>query len=320
MSDFLVMGTSPVKKKDKVDLLIVGAGPAGLTAAIYAARAKLDFSIVEKMGVGGEIANTDKIENYPGFPEPLSGAELMKLFEKQLNGLGVSVESRDIQKLEKENRVFIAKAGGENITAKAIIIATGTEPKRLGILDEKKFIGKGISYCATCDGPFYQGKRIVVIGTGNSGIQEGLFLLKFASHITFIEILPHMMADKILQDRIRERDNVEFLFSHKLVGIDGDTKVSGVRVVPVNGGEEKTIPCDGVFIYIGLDPNTEFASDIAPLDPKGYIITDDKMRTSLPGLFAAGDVRAKLLRQVSTAVGDGATAAIAASEYLENNK
>ncbi|MDD5530039.1 MAG: thioredoxin-disulfide reductase [bacterium] len=302
---------------EKKDLVIIGAGPAGLTAGIYAQRAKLNTVILEKYITGGIAVNTDVIENYPGFNE-ISGFELMQKMEEQARAIGVNIVPEEVQTLEIRDNVKIVKTSKNEYETSAIIIATGTHYKKLNIPGEEKFFGRGISYCAICDGPLYKNKNIAVIGCGNSGIQEGLFLLKFVNHITFVEFLPFIAADKTLQERIKKHTKTKFYLSHKLVSVNGD---KGVESITIEGdGEEKNIDVAGVFIFAGLTPNTAFVKDVVKLDNKRYIMTNDNLETSVPGVFAAGDVREKRFRQVVTAAGDGALAAFSAELYIEKNQ
>ncbi|MFP4458888.1 MAG: NAD(P)/FAD-dependent oxidoreductase [Candidatus Zixiibacteriota bacterium] len=303
----------------KLELAILGAGPAGITAGIYAKRAGIDFAIIEKEPISGLITNTMDLENYPGFPEPQTGNELMEKFKKQLENLGTTIEMATVEKIEKDGDGYKVKLDNDEIHARTIIISTGSRIRPLGIPDEEKYIGRGISYCATCDGPLYSGKKIAIVGTGNSGIQEGLFLLKFVGHIDYIEMLPNMIAEQILQDRIAKHDNVDFHLSNKITKIEGDPFVEKVTIENVETGDEKTLEVDGIFVFIGYLPNTKCFEGTVELDKKGYIIADhDTLGTSAPGIFAAGDVRHKRLRQVATAVGDGANAVFSVQHYLEN--
>ncbi|MDI6840971.1 MAG: thioredoxin-disulfide reductase [bacterium] len=298
------------------DLIIIGGGPAGLSAGIYASRARLNTLLIEKLAPGGLPMTTHLIENYPGFPHGISGSELMKGMQVQATRFGLKFVIEEVISLEIENGVKLVKTATHKYKAYAVIIATGTLPKKLGILGEDKFSGKGVSYCATCDGPLFKDKAVAVVGCGNSGIQEGLFLLKFVSNVTFIEFLPYITADKILQEQIQKEQKVSFYLNHTLVSINGDEYISSVTIKDRTTGKEKVIDVEGVFIYAGLNPNTKFLQGVVNLDPHGYVITDENLETSVSGIFAAGDVRVKLLRQVATSVGDGALAAFTAEKYL----
>jgi len=292
----------------KFDVGIIGAGPAGLTAAIYTSRAKLKTAIFEKVAVGGLVATTDKIENYPGFSEGISGEELTSLMEKQAESFGAHIFNEGVDNIDIASNPKVLKTDRGDFSVKSVIIASGTSPKPLNIPGEGRFKGKGISYCATCDGPFFQDKEIVVVGCGNSGIQEGLYLLKFVKKITFVEFLPYMTAEKILQEKIKQENNVEFLLNSQLTSFEGQDKLTGIKVKHRETGEEKFISTDGAFIYVGLMPNTDYLKGKIELDDAGFVKTNALLETSIKGVFAAGDVRTTPLRQVATAVGDGALA------------
>ena len=311
-----VFGAKQEEVQEKeYDVGIIGAGPAGLTAGIYAARAKLKTIVFEKIAVGGLAATTDKIENYPGFNKGISGEELTSLMEKQAESFGVKIFNEGV--LDIITNPLTLKTDRGDFNAKTIIVATGTSPKSLNVPGEEKFKGRGISYCATCDAPFFQDKEIAVIGCGNSGIQEGLYLLKFVKKITFIEFLPYMTAEKILQERIKSQKNVEFFLNTQLVSFEGNDTLTGVKIKDRETGEERIISVDGAFVYVGLLPNTNFLKNKIELDEAGFIRTNALLETSVKGIFAAGDVRTTSLRQVATAVGDGALAAEMAVKYIE---
>jgi len=302
---------------DRYDLVILGAGPAGLTSAIYGARGNLKTLVVEKEVIGGEIASTDVVENYPGFPEGVSGAVLAQRMEEQTKKFGAQIYQGAIDRVDLKGDPKRVVVDGKEIEASSVIVATGTSPKSLGVPGEREFKGRGVSYCATCDGPIFSGQDIAVIGCGNSGLQEGLFILKFVKSISFVEFLPTIQAEKILQDRIREYKNVSFYLNHQLLSINGEKTVQSITIKDRKSGELKEIPVSGVFVYVGLIPNTDFLKDELKLNDWGYVVVDGKLQASLPGVFAAGDVREKDIRQVATAIGDGAVAAVAAGEYIE---
>ncbi len=304
------------EKKREYDALVIGAGPAGLTAAIYIARGRFSVLVFEKVIPGGLAATTHLIENYPGFPEGVEGEELGRLMEKQARNLGVEFAMEEVVDVELEGEKKRVKTRDGEYEGKAVVIATGSSHKKLGVPGEDKFTGKGVSYCATCDAPFYKDKKIAVVGCGNSGMQEGLYLLRFVRSIDFIEYFPYIPADKILQERVKKHENVKFHLNHQVLEIVGDERVEGVRVKKRDTGEEKVIEVDGVFIFAGLSPNTAFLNGKMELED-GYVVTDEFMRTSIPGVFACGDVRKKVLRQVATAVGDGAVCGASVVEYLE---
>ncbi len=300
------------------DIIIIGGGPAGLTAGIYASRARLKTLLLEKNIIGGLAATTDRIENYPGFPDDVSGMDLLERMRKQAERFGTEIkefeEVRDVKPLNK--RIEITTVQGK-YSALSVVIASGSEPKKLNVPGEEKFRGRGVSYCATCDGPLFGEKDVAVVGCGNSGLQEGEYLLKFVKSITFVEFLPRMTAEKILQERFQNRKNTRFLLNHKLISIDGDETVSSIVVRDREKGKEEELPVSGVFVYVGLKPNSDFLKDVVELDTSGFVVTNEKTETSIPGIFAAGDIRSKDVRQISTAVGEGTLAAIAAEKYIE---
>jgi len=303
------------------DLIIIGGGPAGLTAGIYATRAKLNTVLLERLNPGGLVASTDWVENYPGFPEGITGAELMKKMEEQAAKFGLKIipfKEVDFSYLKGQTKTI--KVDDEEFRAKAVIIASGTEPKKLNIPGEEKFKGRGVSYCATCDGAFFQGKDVVVIGGGSSGIQEGLFLTRFVKSITVVEFMPHLNAEKILQERAHKNAKFKFFVSHMATSINGENQVESVTIKRWETGEEKIIEAAGIFIYVGWDPKTEFLKGQIDLDKWGYVIAGEDTKTSAPGVFAAGDVREKELRQITTAVSDGTVAAFMVERYIEELK
>jgi len=313
----VMQGGGGQELQPEYDLMILGAGPAGLTAAIYASRAGMNTLLVEKEAIGGEAASTSMIENYPGFPEGIKGAELTERMRSQAQKFGAQIVLAAPESLDLWAEPKKATLKGQPIRARSIIIASGTSPRRLGIPGEKELKGRGVSYCATCDGPMFAGKDIAVIGCGNSGLQEGLFIRKFVKSMTMVEFLPTIQAEEILQERMRSYDNVEWLLNHETVSISGQDWVESITVRDRAGGEGKQIPVQGVFIYIGLEPNTDYLDGQIELDKWGFIPTDEKMQTSTPGVFAAGDVRVTEMRQIATAIGDGAVAASSAYHYVD---
>ncbi len=303
--------------KRGLDLVIVGGGPAGLTAYIYAARARLRTLLVEKFSPGGQILNTDRVENYPGFPEGISGAELMERFLAQARNLGLEPLLDEATGLTQDGDLYLVHLGsGETLVSPTVIVATGAGPKRLGVPGERELTGKGVSYCATCDGPFFRDEVVAVVGGGNTAVQESVFLTRFARKVYLIHRRDQLRATRILQERAFADPKIEFVWNSVVTEILGEDKVQGVRIKNVKTGEERVLEVGGVFIFIGIRPHTEWLEGVLALDEGGFIITDAEMRTSLPGVFAAGDVRAKSCRQIVTAVGDGATAAYMAELYL----
>lgn len=300
------------------DVAIIGAGPAGLAAGVYAARAKLSTVILEKMFPGGQAALTHKIENYPGFSEGVNGMELTDAMRHQAEKVGAKFINGDVEKIEKKDDVFTVFMRGENIQAKTVILATGAQPRKLEVKGEKEFIGRGVSYCATCDGAFYKDKTIALVGGGDTAIEEALYLTRYASTIYVIHRRDELRATKILQERAFKNEKIKFIWDSVVKEIKGKDGVEEVVVENLKTGKVDSISVDGIFVAIGYTPNTEFVKDLVQLDEQGYIITDERMKTKTPGLFAAGDLRQKPLRQVVTAVADGAVAAVEAEKFLEN--
>ncbi|MFH1335472.1 MAG: thioredoxin-disulfide reductase [Candidatus Zixiibacteriota bacterium] len=300
------------------DLIIIGGGPAGLTAGIYATRGKLDTLLLERLSPGGLVASTEWVENYPGYPEGIVGAELIKKMEEQAAKFGLqTMPYNEVTSVDLKNRIRSVKVDQQEYRSKAVIIASGTEPKKLNIPGEEKFKGRGVSYCATCDGAFFQGKDIAVIGAGSSGIQEGLFLTRFVNSITVVEFMPQMNAEKILQERALNEPKFKFFLNHMVTSINGENRVESITIKSRETGEEKTIPVAGVFVYVGWNPMTHFLKGQVDLDKWGYIIAGEDTKTSTPGVFAAGDVRHKILRQITTATSDGTVSAFMAERFVE---
>ena len=303
------------------DVIIVGAGPAGLTAGIYTSREGLDTLLLEKMLCGGLVASTGWIENWPGVPEGISGIDLMEKFKQQALKFGTQItEYAEVTKIEPLGKAVRVETINGQYTARAVIVASGSLPKKLNIPGEDEFYGKGVSYCATCDGPFYKDKDIAVVGCGDSGLQEGESLLTYVKSATFIEFLPYMNAEKILQERVKAKTNAAFLLNHMLTSINGDDRVRSVTVKNRQTNEEKTLEVEGVFIYVGFLPNSKFLEGVVELDPAGYIISNEDMQTSVPGIYAVGDVRSKKVRQIDTACGEGTIAALSVRDYINRLK
>ena len=299
------------------DLVIIGAGPAGLTAGLYAARARLNVLLLEKAAPGGQILITDWIENYPGFPEGLSGYDLAEKMRVQAEELGLKIETAEVHSLNLSSDIKEIVLKDRSIRTKSLIIASGASPKKLGI-GEDKYMGKGISFCATCDAPFFKEKTVVAIGGGDTAVQEAIYLTKFAKKVYLVHRRDELRATKILQERALANDKIEFVWDSVVTGVEGFFGIEGVHVKNVKTNEEKTIKANGCFIWVGILPNTEFLKGSVKTDEFGFIIADAKMKTNVPGVYVAGDVRDTPLRQVSTAVGDGAIAAISAEHYIEN--
>jgi len=311
------------EKKEKIfDAIIIGGGPAGLTAGIYLSRARMNTLLLEKLSPGGQAILTEIIENYPGFPNGISGPELMQNMEKQAVEFGVQIKYGQVieVKNDEKSKVKIVKTEDQEYRTLSIIIASGAEARKLNIPGEEKFTGRGVSYCGTCDAPFFKDKKIALVGGGDTAIEEALYLSKFAREITVIHRRDRLRATKILQERIFSNQVINFSWNSIPLKIVGKNQVEGILVKDIKTNEEKEIICDGVFIFVGYLPETNFIKNIIKLTNKGYIETDDNMMSSVEGIYACGDVRNKLLRQVVTACGEGATAAFAAQRYVEDLK
>jgi thioredoxin reductase (NADPH) len=308
-----------MKGKADYDLVIIGGGPAGLTAGIYASRARMNVLLLEKAAPGGQVLVSDWIENYPGFPEGISGYDLVNKMTEQAKRFGLTVETSEVLSLDLSEAVKKIELNGKTITTLSIIIATGASPKKLGVPGEDMFIGKGVSFCATCDGPFFKENVVAAVGGGDTAVQESIFLTKFAKKVYLIHRRDELRATKILQERAMENDKIEFVWDSVVTSIGGGlTNVEKISVKNVKTGEEKEIPVSGCFVWVGTFPNTSFLKDTLKVDENGFIIADHNMETSVPGVFAVGDVRNTPLRQIVTAVGDAAIAAVSAEHYIEN--
>ncbi|MBE9482407.1 MAG: thioredoxin-disulfide reductase [Chloroflexi bacterium] len=298
------------------EVIIIGGGPAGLSAGLYSSRASLNSLLVEKGMVGGQIVSAERVDNYPGFLEGISGFNLSQLMHQQAAKYGLKTiiaEATGIKLGEEQKEV---KTTEGNFTAKAVIIASGSERRKLSILGEEKFMGRGVSYCATCDAAFFREVPVAVVGGGDTAITEALHLAKFAAKVTIIHRRNQLRASRILQEKAFSEPKIQFLWNAIVDEIDGEDLVKRIKLREVKTGEKSTLEVAGVFISIGLKPNTDYLKRILPLDPAGHIITNDKMETEIPGIFAAGDIRHDSARQAITAAGDGATAAIFAEQFL----
>jgi len=303
------------------DVIIIGGGPAGLTAGIYTSRARLKSLLIEKALTGGQIATIDLVENYPGFDEGISGSELSQKMEKQARRFGLEIIQGAVRKISldgKIKKITLEEDKGE-YEAKSVIISTGAHPKPLGVEGEDKLRGRGVSYCATCDGALFRGEKIAVIGGGDSAVEEAIFLTRFAEIVYVIHRRDQLRATKIAQERAFSNPKIKFIWNSIVKKIEGEDSVTALLIKDVRTEKETTLDVQGVFIYVGYNPNTDFLKGILNLNGNNYIITDENMATSVPGIFAAGDVRAKTLKQIATAVGDGAIAAISAEKYIEEN-
>jgi thioredoxin reductase (NADPH) len=303
-------------------LVIVGGGPASLTTAIYAAREDIRTIVVERSALGGQAGITERLDNYPGFPEGIGGADLANRFVQQAERYGVELlQAVSVTSLEPvDGRTLVTLSTGQTITAGAVLIATGSTYRRTGAPGEEDLIGAGIHFCATCDGPFYKGAaELVVLGGGNSGFEEGLFLTQFADHVTIIEKSAEPRASRLLQDKVAEHPKMSVLTSTSLVSFndDGEGHLASVRLADADG-KETDHSAKAAFVFIGLDPNTGWLNGLLELDPVGFLVTDRMMETSIPGIFAAGDVRAGSTKQLASAVGEGAAAALQIRHYLDD--
>ncbi|AIY04865.1 thioredoxin reductase [Planococcus sp. PAMC 21323] len=300
------------------DVIIIGAGPAGMTAAVYTSRSNLTTLMLERGIPGGQMANTEEIENYPGFEHILGPDISTKMFD-HAKKFGAEYAYGDVTEIIDGEEFKTLKAGSKEYKARAIIVTTGAEYKKMGIPGETELGGRGVSYCAVCDGAFFKQKELVVVGGGDSAVEEGVYLTRFASKVTIVHRRDELRAQKILQDRAFANDKIDFIWNTtvKEVHDDGNGKVGAVTLVSTEDGSEKEFKTDGVFIYIGMLPLTKPFAELGILNAEGYILTNEKMETSVPGIYAAGDVREKTLRQVVTATGDGSIAAQAAQHYIE---
>ena len=301
------------------DLIIVGGGPAGLTAGIYAGRARLKTLLLERLIHGGQVMTADLVENYPGFPEGISGFELSDRMHKQAKRFGLEFQLAQVQGLEPGPPHHKLILEDRQLTAGAIIIASGASYRRLGVPGEEDLTGKGVSYCATCDGALYRGHTIAVVGGGDTALTDTLFLTRFAAKIHLIHRRDAFRGEKFLQEQILAQEKVRIHWDTVVDKIQGTQAVEALETRNVKTGERLTLPVTGVFIFVGITPNTAWLKGRVPADEWGFLFTDVNMATTIPGIFAAGDVRSKLLRQISTAVGDGALAAFAAENYLADH-
>ena len=298
------------------EVIIIGGGPAGLSAGLYTSRARLNSLLIERGVVGGQIADAELVENYPGFPEGISGAELGQLMHQQATKYGLQTLLAEVTGIELrgEKKVVVTTKG--NFTARAVIIASGSERLKLGIPGEEEFTGKGVSYCATCDAFFFKEQPVAVVGGGDAAITEALHLIKFASRVIVIHRRDQLRASRILQEKAFSESKIGFLWNTVVEKIEGKDKVERLRLRQIITGEKSTLDVSGVFVSIGLTPGTDYLKGVLPLDAAGSIITNEKMETEIPGIFAAGDIRLNSARQAITAAGDGATAAIYAEKFI----
>jgi len=305
------------KQAKPYDVIIIGGGPAGMTAGLYTSRARLKTLLIENGLFGGQMTTTELIENYPGFPQGVSGEELSRFMEEQAKRFGMEAISDEVVEIGPERDLKRVKTYEGEYFCRSLIICTGTEYRKLGVPGEEKFKGRGISYCATCDGAFFKDSRIIVVGGGDSALTEALFLTKFVSELTIIHRRDALRATKIYQERALSNPKIKFLWNSVVQEIKGDSVVRSAVVKNMKTGDVKEVETEGAFLFIGLVPRTHFLKELVQMDESGYVVTNENCETSVKGIFAAGDCRKKLLRQISTSVGDGATAAFAAEKYLE---
>lgn len=300
------------------DVMIIGGGGAGLTAALYASRANLSTILFEKLVPGGQIALTDWVENYPGFTEGIPGFEIAQKMEAQALRYGTQIVYEGVKTLSKKGDVFEAVSTEANYTARSVILAMGASFRTMGVPNEKEFTGKGVSYCATCDGAFFKGKKVLVVGGGDSALQEGIFLTRFAEKVTIVHRRDKLRASPILQERAKMNPKIDFIWDAVVDKIEGEKKVEAVLLKNVKTSKTQKIPVEGVFVFIGHDPNSSLVKGFVALDEKGSVVTDPSLAASVPGVFAAGEVRQGAVRQLVSACGEGCAAALAAQAFLDN--
>ncbi len=301
------------------DIIIIGAGAAGLTAGIYAGRGGMKTLIIEKTFAGGQAATTYEVDNYPGFDETVSGAELAMKFEKHAKKFGAKIISEDVKEIDVDAKVKKVITSKGSYESKTLILALGATPRELGLANEKKLRGMGVSYCATCDGAFYRDRVTAVVGGGDTAVEDALFLSRFCPKVYVIHRRDELRAAQVLQEAAFKNDKIEFIWDSVVEEIIGKDGVEAIRIKNVKDNSEKTLSVEGIFVAVGIVPHTDLVKGKIALSEQGYVETDDTMQTSKPGVFAAGDCREKILRQVITAASDGATAAYATERYINEN-
>ena len=304
------------------DIMIIGAGAAGLTAGLYTARAGMKVLLLEKAAPGGQMLLSEAVENFPGFPEGIKGQELAERFKNQAQNAGLKIITQELKQIlfDKSSNCYTLETEDKAYSACAIILACGAVPKRLGLPGEEMLTGRGVSYCATCDGPLFRDQEIIVVGGGNAACEEASYLSKFVRKVTFVHRRDRLRADKVLQDRLKSDPKINFAWNSRVLEILGERIVKGVAIEDVKTAKISEIPCKGVFIFAGLKPNTDFLQAFVEIDEQGFILTDKGLQTSRKGIFACGDCRGRPLRQIVTACSEGAEAAQAARNYVEELK
>ena len=302
------------------DIIIIGGGAAGFTAGLYAARDRCTALVVERFSAGGQVLNCEHIENYPGFPDGIAGYSLGPTLQQQAANMGVEMKLAEVQSLRLEGDTKVLQTDDGELHTKAVIIACGSSFTKLGVPGEEEFVGKGVSHCASCDGSFFMNEPVAVIGGGDAALDEGIHLTQYVSQVTVIHRRDQLRACSLLQERARANEKLQFRWNTVVRAIEGDSGVQRLQLEDVKTGERSQLDVTGAFIFAGLTPNTEFLKDVVPLNESGHVVTDLWMRTSVPGVCAAGDVRADSSRQLIAAAGDGATAALAAVRYVRTSQ
>lgn len=301
----------------RYDAVVVGGGPSGITAALYLCRSGLSVALVEMLAPGGQMLKTEHIENYPGFPKGINGWELADVFAAHLEGYQLDRYNDAIASMEQASGVWTVVVGKQTLEARTVLVCSGANPRPLGLPDEARLTGRGVSYCALCDGNFFRNQVVAVVGGGNSALEEALYLSRIAKKVYLVHRRDAFRGAQIYQDKLKAASNIELVLNTVISGLLGDDALKGITLRNVKTGEERDQVLDGLFVFVGYSPQNDFLPKELTVDAQGFIVTDCEMKTNLPGLFAAGDIRSKQCRQVVTAVGDGATAATAAFSYLE---